>query len=159
MIAMTLPLKRPAQTAVLARTTEPLNHHAVRLLRHLRSHRSQLGAHRGDAVAFFYAKLFGAGDRRLAFRHRRRHAQDRKFVDRLRDEFRANRHSLQRGRPDTKIRHRLAGLITPIEHFDVGPHGRQYIDQPGPGRVDPDVLNRDIRTGNNARADKEKCRR
>ncbi len=116
----------------------------------------QLRYHGGDAIGLFDAQLAGIADDCLPLGQRRRHADHRELVDGARHKLAADLDALEGGAVYQQIGDRLARQLARIALFDVRPHGFEDIQNPAPGRVDADMLEQQLRAGDQRGRDQEK---
>ena len=139
-----------------ARHGPTANHHAIGGGGRIDAQNSQAVRHDLDAVALLDAQFLGTSESGLTLGTGRRDKEHRKLIDGQRDEFFRYVDTPQLAAANPDISHRLPAGLTRIQDFDVRSHQLENVDHSGPGRIDADMLQHDIRACRNGCADHEK---
>ena len=118
-----------------------MHHQPVRAFLDLDAAGGQPARHSAQPVAFLHPQLGQPLHHGGAIGARRRHRQDRIFVDHAGGAARRHDDTLQRAGADQQIDHRLAGFLTPVLQRDIGAHLQQRLEQAEAQRVGADIGN------------------
>ena len=100
--------------------------------------------HHLDAITLLDPELFSFTESSSAMRAGGGDKQHRKFIDCQRHQFNGNINTAQRRTANANIGNRFAADIALILQFQISTHQLENIDHTGAGRVDADMLQRDI---------------